>query len=96
MSMSKKDYEVIAAILRTNYNVTRHEDGDILDPDGVKMLDRIADSMADAFKRDNVRFQRDLFLDAVTPGWHRADRGMPKMKRSVTRVHAQRPQPEGV
>lgn len=89
MSMSKKDYEVIASILRANYNGPK---GDV----GVhRTMDRLVDSMMDAFKRDNVRFQKDRFLDAATPNWHREARGLPPMKRTVGRVHAQRPMPEG-
>lgn len=92
MSMSKKDYEVIGAIVRTSYNAARAIGNGL---DATKVLDDMADSMADAFKRDNVRFQKDRFLEAATPDWHRAARGLPPMKRTVARVHAQRPMPEG-
>jgi hypothetical protein len=98
MSMSKKDYEVIGAILRANYNQARDAmrlQSEAQSTAALNMLDSIVDSMADAFKRDNVRFQKGLFLDAATPSWHREARGLSQMKRSVTRVHAHRPQPEG-
>lgn len=94
--MSKKDYEVIAAIARSHYEYAAGVKPESAKAPMLKWMDSMVDSMADAFKRDNVRFQKDLFLDAATPGWHRADRGMTKMKRSVTRVHAQRPQPRGI
>lgn len=88
MSMSKNDYEVIAAIIRSHYEVAVSENA-------VIVMDSIVDSMTDAFKRDNVRFRKDMFIDAATPVWHRAGRGLPPMKRTLTRVHGQRPQPEG-
>lgn len=95
MSMSKKDYEVIGAIVRSHYNVAERLPLTARD-DAIDLLDDLTDSMALSFKRDNVRFQADRFKEAATPEWHREARGLPPVpRRSPSRVGSIRPKPEG-
>jgi hypothetical protein len=65
MSMSKKDYLNIAAIFKAEYNSTK-----VLNT--VRTLDRVLRSMMDMMSRGNEQFDRDRFLAAAVPRWHRA------------------------
>lgn len=59
MSMTKKDYEAVARAMNIsacNYNSQHKEQAVIYE---------IADDLAKEFKRDNSRFNRDKFIEAV-------------------------------
>lgn len=62
MSMTKKDYEMVAKVIRRKreefYSID-HESG-IGGQEGY--ADTIALSLADSFSKDNKDFKRDLFL----------------------------------
>ena len=77
MSMSKKDYENIAARLRSLYGhhpvpSLPHTEQRVR----VKVLDKVVDELADLMQEDNPRFMKHRFMLAATPSWHQVARGL--------------------
>lgn len=89
MSMSKKDYETLANVIRPQYGTPQQG---LFTEERMRTLDSLVDSLADALERDNPQFLRDRFLTAATPVWHREDRGLEKPERSGP---VRRPTPGG-
>jgi hypothetical protein len=57
--MTRKHYVEVAAILAGERAVYASK------PDAVRVLDNVTHSLADVFKRDNSRFDRQRFYDAA-------------------------------
>jgi hypothetical protein len=70
--MTSKDFAIIASIIRNTYQMGRDK------RDWLLHLDRMTDAFADALHRENPRFDRQMFLIAATPNWHRMKRGLPE------------------
>jgi hypothetical protein len=61
--MSKKDYEVVARIIRSNVEpIQKDGNNDPLLVAAENVLDRIARQLAEAFKADNPHFNHEKFL----------------------------------
>lgn len=58
MSMSKKDYEALARVLRTNRRYSK------VSPDAAAVVDDIARDLSVALYADNDRFDKARFLAA--------------------------------
>lgn len=58
MSMSKRDYENIARVVRSNRLLN------VVDPNAGEVIDDLCKDLATAFASDNERFDRDRFLTA--------------------------------
>lgn len=74
MSMSKKDYELVARVLASTREALRMEEEDRADADGRSPREdyedavaMVAADLALAFKADNPNFRSDLFLHACNP-----------------------------
>ncbi len=63
MSMSKKDYQLIAATIRAEIELSEG----MFEPHHVSAYHEIAEKLADAFSATNPRFNREMFLAAVRP-----------------------------
>ena len=61
MMFQKRHYEAIVTVLRNNYMDSAQEGVDWYD------ANVLANRMADMFKADNSRFNRERFLDALHP-----------------------------
>lgn len=58
MSMSKRDYEMLARVLRTNRRYSK------VSPDAAAVVDDIARDLSVALHSDNDRFDKARFLAA--------------------------------
>ena len=77
MSMSKKDYENIAARLRSLYGShPKPTLGPSEQKTRIKTLDKVVDELADLMQEDNPRFMKHRFMLAATPSWHQVSRGL--------------------
>lgn len=59
---AKRHYEAIALVMQSTYS------DDAGDGGGADVWSTIVDAFADAFSRDNQRFQRQRFINACEPG----------------------------
>ncbi len=57
--MTKKDYELVARVLRNHIALVAPS------ADGTDALTDVAETLADEFERDNPRFDRACFLKAA-------------------------------
>lgn len=62
MSLSKKDYEMIARVLRVNRKYSN------VSPDAAAVIDDIARDLSVSLASDNHRFDKDRFLAACEVG----------------------------
>ena len=65
--MSRKDYILIAEVLRVEYKraCLRDKDKPMEDRDTMGTVWDVTESMADSLRRDNSRFDREHFLAVV-------------------------------
>lgn len=61
MSMSRKDYVLVAAVL----DATRKAYDEELEPKALDAIDNVASQLAFTFANDNDRFDRARFLEAA-------------------------------
>lgn len=62
MSMSKKDYEMLARVLRTNRRYSE------VSPDAKAVIDDIARDLSVTLYADNSKFDKERFLAACEVG----------------------------
>lgn len=58
----RKDYVVVALILRAQYQEAQQYALDVPSADGVQVVESITAHLADSFAADNIRFDRDQFF----------------------------------
>lgn len=64
MSMTKKDYELLANTIKHERMNWKDNSGPVYGNEAVKALGQFAGHLADHLSRENERFDRDRFLSA--------------------------------